>query len=85
MAGRPKSKGKITVTLELEPPYTDFAILTFGGGAKGGVAMTSKLLHLHNKEVIYVGEGGGIMQLTKPQAKHMQIVDAGKTKDDGGE
>lgn len=59
----------IKVTLEVEPPYTNFAVLTFGGGAKGGVALTSKPLQLHNGEVIRVGEHGGIEQMSKTEAK----------------
>ncbi len=78
-----KQKNKtITVTLEVEPPYTNFAVLTFGGGAKGGVALTSRPLELHDKEVIHVGEHGGIEQMSKTEAKRRSNEAKGANKKD---
>lgn len=71
-----KTKGKkpITVTLNIEPPYTSFAVLTFGGGANGGVALTSKPLALRDKSVIYVGENGGVQVMTSSEARRRRIT-----------
>ena len=65
MARTTKSK-RITVTLEVEPPYTAFAVLTFGG-ADGGLKVTSKPIGLKDKSVILVGENGGIFQMTRKE------------------
>lgn len=74
---------KITVTLEIEPPYTSFAVLTFGGGKSGGVALTSAHLALNDKGVVYVGENGGIQQMTSSEARRRRISreESGDSKD----
>ena len=61
-----KSKKRITVTLEIEPPYTNFAVLTFGG-SDGAMKITSKPIKLNDKSIVLVGENGGIFQMTKKE------------------
>ena len=72
-SSRAKNK-KITVTLEIEPPYTSFAVLTFGGGKDGGVALTSAHMALRDKSVVYIGENGGVQELTGAEAKRRHIT-----------
>ena len=67
---RPKNIKTIKVTLEVEPPYTGFAVLTFcGGGEAKGTYVTSKAVQLKNGTVIHVGEHGGIQEMTAKEAK----------------
>lgn len=71
------AKGKrITVTLEVEPPYTGFAVLTFGG-SDGALKITSKPIKLNHKSVVLVGENGGIFQMTTKEWEHREGL-AGK-------
>lgn len=69
MAKRKVKSKRITVTLEIEPPYTQFAVLSFGGSADGKCYLTSHPMKLHDKEVIQVKENGGIEQMTRVEAK----------------
>lgn len=64
----------IKLTLEVEPPYTGFAVLTFGGGAGGGLAVTSSPIKLQHGSTIHVGENGGIEQMTTKEAKRRKSV-----------
>lgn len=70
MAKAAKSK-RITVTLEVEPPYTGFAVLTFGG-SDGVLKITSKPIKLNHKSVVLVGENGGIFQMTTKEWEHRE-------------
>lgn len=77
MAKNSKGKKTKTITLVVEPPFTSFGVLTFGGSKDSGLALTSKHLVLHDKSVIYVGENGGVMELTTPEARNIGVL---KTK-----
>ena len=72
-----KSQKTKTITLVIEPPFTTFGVLTFGGSKDGGLSLTSKHLVLHDQSVIYVGENGGVEELTRPEAKIRGVL---KTK-----
>ena len=74
-----KNNKRITVTLEIEPPYTSFAVLTFGG-ADTSMKITSKPIKLHDKSVVLVGENGGIFQMTKKEWSNR----VGKVKESEG-
>lgn len=76
------TKGKrITVTLEVEPPYTGFAVLTFGG-SDGALKITSKPIKLNHKSVVLVGENGGIFQMTTKEWENRK-GSAGKNEKNG--
>ena len=76
------SKSKtITVTLEVEPPYTGFAVMTFGGGSDGSLKITSKPIRLNHKSVVLVGENGGIFQMTKKEWENRKGLAGKKVKD----
>ena len=74
---RAKSKKTIKVTLEVEYPYTSYAVLTFGGACDKGLVVTSKPMKLNPGAVIHVGENGGIEQMTANEAKRRRSTKSG--------
>ena len=55
-----RQPNKIHVEMDIEPPYTLYATLTFAGAKDNGIAVTSKTVKLINNTQITVGESGGI-------------------------
>lgn len=55
-----KQPSKIHVEMDIEPPYTLYATLTFAGAKDKGIAVTSKTVKLIQNTKIDVGENGGI-------------------------
>ena len=61
-----KSEKRISITLDIEPPYTYVGVFTFMGAKDKGLAVTSKPVRLVDGSILHVGENGGIyLQTTK--------------------